>query len=299
MDEYNQTEILCRIKGKILKNNQEVYNPLAVGDKVEYTKNSENEGVIHKREVRRNAFSRWNEKKELPQTIFSNFDLICCVTSLQEPVFNPGFIDRVLLCAGGEPVSIIVNKVDLVKEDLNTLKKDIELYENLGLKVYYISALDNIGLDDLKNDFLNKRIALFGQSGVGKSTLINKLIPNAEQKTSQVSTKYLSGRHTTNFSKLIIGDDEGMEIIDTPGVREIEIPPMESYEIGYYYPEMIQFIPECKYSACLHDKEPECAVKHAVNTGLIDKDRYKRYVSILRANMQRLKKMKPRDNYNG
>lgn len=299
MDEHNQTEILCRIKGKILKNNQEAYNPLSVGDKVEYTKTSENEGIIHKREGRRNAFNRWNEKKELPQTIFSNFDLICCVTSLQEPVFNPGFIDRVILCAGDEPVSIIVNKVDLVKEDFDTSKKGIELYESLGFHVYYISALENTGLDEMKSAFLNKRIALFGQSGVGKSTLINKLIPNAEQKTSQVSAKYLSGRHTTNFSKLIIGADEGMEIIDTPGVREIEIPPIESYKIGYYYPEMVQFIPECKYSACLHDQEPECAVKDAVNKGLIDADRYKRYISILRANMQRLKKMQPRDNYNG
>ena len=281
----DQKVFQCRIKGKVLTGAENEYNPLAPGDSVVIQVHHEHEGMVTGRLERRNSFRRWNLKRESVQTIAANIDRLFCITSTAYPEFRPRFIDRVAVCADAIPVTIVLNKTDLgIPEEL---QQQLDIYRRIGFEVLEVSARDD-ELAELYAAVRGRVSAFFGQSGVGKSTLINRLIPHADQNVGAVSTKYNRGRHTTNYARWI--DHGDFSIIDTPGVREIEIPLMDPAEIGGSFPEFARFEDGCRFSPCLHDEEPGCAVRAAVEEGDISPERYESYLKILYTMIERKKR---------
>ncbi|MGX8677535.1 MAG: ribosome small subunit-dependent GTPase A [Sphaerochaetaceae bacterium] len=268
---------LCRIKGKILETKEPEYNPLAVGDHVQFNRTSDAEGLITLRLPRRNCFQRWNPKGLANQTMAANVDLVLAVCSVESPPFRPRFIDRVIACSRGIEVAIVVNKSDILYTE-DELER-IELYRKLGYQAFSVSAKTGENIDVLKARIQGLTVALVGQSGVGKSTLVNSLIPSQSQKTGELCEKYNRGRHTTTHSTMIEG--EGFVLIDTPGVREFSVWHDDPHLISDAFVEFAAPSEKCEYHLCLHDNEPGCEVKHEVEEGLIDPDRYESYIRML------------------
>jgi ribosome biogenesis GTPase / thiamine phosphate phosphatase len=277
-------EILCRIKGKVLKESEKVYNPLAPGDRVKITTQGTSDGLITERVKRENAFIRWNMKKNLPQVLAVNIDKVVCIVSPDNPPFRPRFIDRVIVCAGNIPIVIIMNKCDIPIS--HEASKRFKHYQDLGFPIFTVSAQTGEGVDVLKSYFKDKSVAVVGQSGVGKSTLINKLLPSIEQRTGEISSKYNRGRHVTNFAVMLSHGD--ITLIDTPGVRELQIALMDLHELGGYFPEISIRQNACSFQPCLHRNEPDCAIIDAVSKGEILNDRYESYLRILDSIEERL-----------
>lgn len=278
---YSQETIyLCEIKGKILKGLDNVYNPLAAGDRVLFSVDliSETKGMIVERIKRKNEFSRWNNKRNAPQTIAANIDHLICVASAGSPPFRPRFIDRVLVMAQKNiDVLIVLNKSDLGM-DQSTIKR-MKDYERMGYKYITCSAETGENIDALKKIITGTISAFVGQSGVGKSTLLNVLYPGHELKTGAVSTKHDRGRHTTNYSRLIFEGTGGF--IDTPGIREIEIYGITQDNLGFHFREFADYSGACRFQPCMHKNEPDCSVIKAVDEGFIHSDRYESYLRIL------------------
>ncbi len=271
-------DFLCRIKGKVLETREPEYNPLAVGDRVEFTLTSDKEGLITKRLERRNCFQRWNPKGCANQTLVANVDLVLAVCSVESPPFRPRFIDRVIACSRNVDVAIVINKSDILYTE-DELQR-IELYRSLGYQAFSVSALTGENLEYLRARIKGLTVAMVGQSGVGKSTLINALIPSEEsQKTGDICKKYNRGRHTTTHSTMIEGD--GFRLIDTPGVREFSVWHDDPHRIAEAFVEFTEPSASCEYWRCLHDAEPGCEVKKLVEQGRIDKDRYESYIRML------------------
>lgn len=268
----------CRIKGKVLQGLEDVYNPLAVGDHVLFIPHTGKEGMVVSRLERKNSFERWNAKRDCNQTVVANMDLMICVTSVDDPPFRPRFIDRVLTCSHGIPVMIVLNKCDLMLSvDEN---ERFELYKKLGYETFSMSAFDEKGIVALRSLLQGKTCAFVGQSGVGKSTLVNALFSGeGTQKIGGISDKYHRGRHTTNHSLMLQGP--GFIMVDTPGIREILIPHDDPYSIGESFPEFREPAKHCSFQRCLHDHEPGCKVKEQVEIGLIHPDRYESYLRML------------------
>lgn len=267
---------MCRIKGKLLSSVNDEYNPLAVGDVVEFVASSNMEGLITKRIERKNCFQRWNLKGQCNQTVVANMDLMVCVASCKNPPFRPRFIDRVITCCNHVPLLIVLNKADLDLKE--TEKKRFELFEKLGYQTIKVSAKTRDGVDELIEIVKNKKVAFVGQSGVGKSTLINEIL-GTEQRTNEISSKYDRGRHTTNFSQLLEKGD--ITIVDTPGVREIMVPHRSKVEIASSFPEFNNNMDKCAFVGCTHTDEPDCEIKRLVESGDIDSDRYQSYLRML------------------
>lgn len=262
-----------RIKGKTLKNS-DVYNPVVVGDYVIGSLYSETEGLIEKVEERKSYFSRWNFKTEQNQIIASNQDINAIVFSPLSPPFRPRFVDRAIACSHSCDILLILNKADygLTEEE----KDRWEEYKRLGYDAIAVSSITGQGLDKLKEKLKGKITSFIGQSGVGKSTLINSLLGSG-QRTGEVSNKYNRGRHTTNYSLFLEGED--FSIIDTPGVREIQVPLLDMIDVRNTFPELRNC--DCLYSSCLHRGEEGCIVPEKVEEGLIHYDRYESYLRIL------------------
>jgi len=271
---------LCEIKGKVLRGLENVYNPLAAGDIVKFAldKISDKKGMILERLKRKNEFSRWNNKRNAPQTIAANIDYLICVASAGNPPFRPRFIDRVLVMAESNiKVLVVLNKSDLGISEQT--KERMEDYKKTGYDYINCSAETGENIDSLKKIISGNISAFVGQSGVGKSTLLNVLYPGHELKTGAVSIKHDRGRHTTNYSRLIFEDDGGF--IDTPGIREIEIFGVKPEELGFHFREFNNFSEGCKFQPCRHKNEPGCNVIKAVEAGNIHPDRYESYLRIL------------------
>lgn len=264
----------CRIKGKVLRTEYLEYNPVAVGDIAIGEPYSKCEALITSLEERRSCFKRWNAKAELNQTIAANQDLSAIVLSAFSPPFRPRFVDRAIASSFGCDIILIMNKSDygLTEQEFERWK----LYKTLGYDIIAVSCLDGDGIDDLKSRIKGKTVAFLGQSGVGKSSLINKLA-SINLKTGDISDKFNRGRHTTTHSTLI--ETEDFSLIDTPGVREILIPFEDLSVVKESFPELRDL--DCLYPHCLHRGEQGCAVPILLEEGKINEDRYVSYLRML------------------
>ena len=273
----------CRIKGKRLEQADGEYNPIVVGDIVDFDKVSDEDGLVVFRHDRKSLFARWNTKNQGNQVICANMDMVVCVCSVETPPFRPRFVDRVIACCRNVPVVICLNKNDiLLTEDEY---ERFELYGKLGFKTISVSALTGDGTDELKKMLKGKTTAFIGQSGVGKSSLVN-MLSGSSQRVGDVSEKYNRGRHTTNHALLIECGD--YNIIDTPGFREISVPHDDARLIRDSFPEFVKASGKCAYDTCMHVNEPDCEVIRLVEKGKINSDRYESYVRMLESLNDRL-----------
>lgn len=279
--------ISARLKGKFKQEDLKLTNPIAVGDWVTLSKEENQEtaviSVIHPRE--NYVIRKSTRKQHFSHIIASNVDQAMLVITMKKPRTSLGFIDRFLVSTESFriPAILVVNKVDLLEgEDAEDWLLDIhEIYEPLGYQVMEISALNDKGLLDKFHPLLQGKSTLIaGHSGVGKSTLLNKLVPEASQDTKEISGFSAKGVHTTTFAELFPVKGGG-DLIDTPGIKEFGILDVEDYELSHYFPEMRKYLGECKYNNCRHINEPGCVVRKKVEEGYIHPYRYQSYLNIL------------------
>lgn len=282
-DEYTYT---CRTRGKLRLQGFKTTNPIAVGDRVSFYLDEEvqGQGVIDEILPRENYIIRKSIKlKSQGHIIASNIDQAILIVTLAYPRTSLGFIDRFLVTAESFriPQVLVFNKKDLLDEEGFQLLDQIQaIYENIGIPCLTVSALEETGIEDVRQLLSGKKSLISGHSGVGKSTLINKIAPEINQKTGEVSGYAEKGIHTTTFAEMFrIGEDTF--IIDTPGIKELGIIDIEKEELSDYFPEMRALQSECKFHNCTHIHEPKCAVQDAVDNGEIAESRYMSYVSIL------------------
>ena len=275
----------CKIKGKFRIKGIRTTNPVSVGDEVEVAMNVDGTAFIHSILPRRNYIIRrsTNLSKE-SHILASNIDQAMLVVSLANPVTNTTFIDRFLATAEAYsvPAVMVINKCDLLTEgdDAEYLKAFTTLYESIGYKVIAVSALKGEGIEGLKETLAGKTTLLSGNSGVGKSSLINALVPGAGLKTGDVSASHHTGMHTTTFSEMFKLPFGGC-IIDTPGVKGFGTIDFNKAEVAHYFPEIFKISADCRYNNCTHTHEPGCAVLQAVEEHFVSESRYASYLSII------------------
>ncbi len=260
-------------------------NPIAVGDRVLFeTEANQKTAVITGLLPRRNYIIRRSiNLSKQTQIIAANIDQAMLVITLAKPRTSFGFIDRFLVTAEAYhiPTLLIFNKMDIyTDEDLSYLDEIITMYLSNGYRSICVSALKNEHIDDLKKELAGKTTLFSGHSGVGKSTLINRILPDIHLKTSGISDFSSKGVHTTTFAEMYFLP-EGGAIIDTPGIKELGVVDLENGELAHYFPEMKALINQCRFNNCMHLNEPGCAVKKAVDEGKLALTRYDSYVSIL------------------
>jgi len=274
----------ARLKGKLKIAGRTSTNPIAVGDVVEIDEEAvEGSLVISKIYDRKNYINRVSpHNKNLHHIVAANLDQSLLFATLKDPKTSFGFIDRFLITSEAYrvPAIIVFNKADLYKEKE---QKKFELakknYEAIGYKIMLMSIEKNIGTAEVKNLLKNKITLLSGHSGVGKSTFINYVFPDLSLKTLAVSDWSGKGMHTTTFAEMF-DLPFGGSIIDTPGIREMGLVDVPKHELAQYYPEMRAVMNDCKFNNCQHFNEPGCAVKIAINEGIISEERYLSYLAI-------------------
>ncbi len=278
--------INARIKGKFKIDNITSTNPLAVGDKVDFDKEENEDGfmIINNIYPRKNYITRQSpHNKHQHHIIASNLDQSLLFATLKDPKTSRGFIDRFLVASEAYhvPAILVFNKVDVYKKkELEKLDQFSLEYERAGYKILPMSIMENKGVDDVIDLLKNKTTLLSGHSGVGKSSFVNYIFPGITLKTQDVSGWSGKGLHTTTFAEMYDLPGGG-KIIDTPGLREFALMDIKKEELSHYFPEMKELINECRFNNCMHIEEPDCAVKHAVNEGKISEGRYISYRTIL------------------
>lgn len=261
-------------------------NPIAVGDEVMLESENEGESGAMITEIlpRRNYINRQSPKnKHQHHIVASNLDQSLLLATLKEPKTSQGFIDRFLVASEAYhvPALIVFNKSDLYRDkEMEKFGMMKEMYEGVGYKVFLISMKENEGLEALKKELVNKTTLISGHSGVGKSSLLNGLLPELNLRTQDVSGWSGKGLHTTTFAEMY-DMESGGRIIDTPGMREFGIVDISKQELSHYFPEMRNVLQDCQFNNCLHINEPGCAVKQAVIDGKISEDRFVSYYNIL------------------
>ena len=276
----------ARMKGVFKIDDITSTNPVAVGDEVEIERSIEGEqaamitGIL----PRRNYINRQSPRvKHQHHIIAANLDQSMLVATLKEPRTSQGFIDRFVIASEMYHVRplIVFNKSDLYKKkEMGRYSEMTEMYEQVGYRVLLISVADNSGLEDEKNALKDLITLISGHSGVGKSSLLNAILPDLQLKTQDVSGWSGKGMHTTTFAEMYDLPSGGM-IIDTPGMREFGLVDLSRQELSHYFPEMRDRLNKCQFNNCLHINEPGCAIKEAVVAGEIHENRYASYVNIL------------------
>ena len=295
----------CTIKGKVLKSDKQFYNPLAPGDRVVIEPDPINEakGQVLSVLPRKNTFLRWNVKGRCPQLLACNLDYLILVCTPDEPPFRPRFIDRALAQAEHQGITpvVVCNKWDLAEamqtdgreQEYEVIEKRLQIWEDLGYTVLKISAKTGEGMTQFTELLENHLSAFVGQSGVGKSSLINVMDNTCVLRTGSLSKKYGRGSHTTTKGTLIhLTLNETLQdgvrghkadIIDTPGIRRFVLDDVAADELALYFKEFEPFIGQCKFGLnCKHDTEPGCAVLQAVQDGKITAERYDSWQRISR-----------------
>ncbi|SHM59011.1 ribosome biogenesis GTPase [Chitinophaga sp. CF418] len=263
-------------------------NPIAVGDVVEIVREdgdaTANNAMITEIVDRRNYIVRSSpHKKNQKHIVAANLDQAMLICTVKEPRTSNGFMDRFLVTAAAYhiPVVLVFNKRDIYKEkDLDKFAELQALYEDIGYKVLLVSAEKEQGIDELVAEMKDKTTLMSGHSGVGKSSLINRLLPGLDLRTKAVSGWSGKGLHTTTYAEMY-DLPVGGKLIDTPGVREFGIVDITKTELSHYFLEMLPYLTQCQFNNCLHINEPGCAVKAAVDAGDIDVNRYVSYATIL------------------
>ena len=281
-------KIDCRIKGKFRMQGITTTNPVAVGDVVDFDMEPEQEsGVIIKLHQRKNYIIRKaiNLSKQA-QIIAANLDQALLVVTLASPRTSLGFIDRFLVTAEAYdiPARLIFNKLDLFSDEgLEILADYKAVYEKVGYPCFEVSALEGTNIGQVQ-ELLKAKVTLFsGHSGVGKSSLINALLPSLDLRTHMVSEWSDKGMHTTTFAEMFELPQGGF-IIDTPGIRELGVIDIEKQELSHFFPEMRSRMNQCRFNNCRHINEPGCAVLEALEDGEIELSRYESYLSIYNGN---------------
>ena len=274
----------CKIKGNFRLRGIRSTNPIAVGDRVEVK-----DGFIIEIEDRRNYIIRKSiNLSKQSHILAANVDQALLVVTVSKPETSTTFIDRFLASAEAYrvPVLLIFNKTDLLSDDeLHYQQMMIQLYETIGYECRAISAERGDGIEELRPLLEGKITLLSGNSGVGKSTIINRLVPTANQRVADISDAHQTGMHTTTFSEMIPVDGSPVDtrswLIDTPGIKGFGTFDMEREELTSYFKEIFEFSKQCRFSDCTHTHEPGCAVLKAVEDHYIAQSRYQSYLSML------------------
>lgn len=280
--------ISCRMIGKFRLNGKKLTNPVAVGDRVLIALESGNDeekttGVIKEIMDRTNYVIRQSpRKKHFLHILAANIDQALLIVTIRDPKLKQGFIDRFLLMTEPYdiPVHIVFNKGDLyTDEDLSVYQYLKEIYEQIGYNCYITSAIENKGIQQISNLILGKTTLISGQSGVGKSSLLNRLHPNLKLKTKDISQYTGKGQHTTTFAEMFdLG--EKTKIIDSPGIKTLSFNHLEVQDVAHNFKEFFIASVDCKFQDCSHRNEPACAVKKAMEQETISALRYGNYLQI-------------------
>lgn len=276
----------CKIVGKFRLGNLKLTNPVAVGDEILFAKEQEKgSGIIREIKPRKNYVVRQSpRKKHFLHLLASNIDQAMLITTIAHPSLKPAFIDRFLLMTEpfNIPTCIVLNKVDIYEEeDLEVMEGLKMIYEEIGYKVIIASAISGYGKEDLEAQLKGKKTLLAGQSGVGKSSLVNMIDSKMDLRTQEISDYSGKGQHTTTFAEMHNLDFSG-KIIDTPGIKTLSFNYLEPLDVTHNFKEMFELSSDCKFGGnCKHRDEPQCAVKAGLETGQVSELRYYNYLSIL------------------
>lgn len=274
----------CKVKGNFRLKGIRSTSPVAVGDYVDIIMNAEGTALISAIDDRKNYIIRKaSNLSKQSQIIAANLDQALLIITIKQPETSTTFIDRFL--AGAEayrvPVVLVFNKTDLLNDDERHYQQQmVTLYETIGYPCIEISAETGMGIDQLQTLLKQKVTLVSGNSGVGKSSLINAIIPHADQRTAEISNAHGTGMHTTTFSEMI-ELAEGGYLIDTPGIKGFGTFDIEREELTSYFKEIFEFSKDCKFNNCTHTHEPGCAVLQAVENHYISVSRYQSYLNML------------------
>jgi ribosome biogenesis GTPase len=287
-------EIRCSLRGKfqkefaLKKDKLFAMDIVAVGDAVDYELNQDGTGVINEVHPRKNYISRKAPRikgagtrgERLEQIVASNIDNLVIVSSAKSPKFNNRLIDRLIVAGESSHINliIVINKIDL--DPSHNISEWSELYTKIGYQLFETSVTEPKGIEELKNSMSGKINLIWGQSGVGKSSLLNIIYPSLKLKVGIVSESTSKGKHTT-VTSIIKKVDENTFVIDTPGMREIDPYGIRKEDLGHYFKEFSPFADSCRFNTCTHYHEPDCAVVAAVQNELIHHERYQSYLNIL------------------
>lgn len=280
----NDTVIQCRLKGIFRMKGVKSTNPIAVGDHVNVLVSEEETDHVITQILPRDNYMirRATRLSKSSHIIAANIDTAFLIVTLHAPRTSLGFIDRFLATSEAYhiPATLIFNKIDLIDDTKKELDDAKAIYVGAGYPCYETSAITGEGINSLRSILIDKVSLFSGHSGVGKSALINAIEPGLKLKTGDISSYHQKGMHTTTFAEMFSLKSGGY-IIDTPGIKEFGMIDLKKEEVSHYFPEMAALIHQCTFHNCTHTHEPGCAVKKAVEDGIIALSRYQNYCSIL------------------